>query len=128
MNTTLWSLITISFIVAVAVLAFVMVELRGAIKALKELIKTADCSLKPTMDELQMTLKSVRNITDNITTVTEDVKVLSGSVRDIGNNVKEVSGLVEELTSSTVAKVSGLRAGINAAIEVFLKNLFGRGR
>lgn len=127
MSNTLWSIITLSFVVAVAVFVFVMIELRGAIKALKELIKTTDCSLKPTADELQLTLRSVRNITDNVTTVTEDVKVLSGSVRNLGRNVKQVSDLVDDVTSSTVVRASAIRAGVNAAIEVFLKNLFGRG-
>jgi uncharacterized protein YoxC len=124
MSNILLGLITLSCVAAVAVIIFVMIELRGAIRALKEFIKTTEDSLKPTLEELQQTLRSVRNVTDNVTGVTEDVKVLSSSVRDVGVNVKHVSELVEGVTSSAVIKVSGLRAGINAATEILLKNIF----
>ena len=126
MSNILLGLITLSCIVAVVVVIFVMIELKGTIRALREFIKTTECSLKPTLDELQQTLRSMRNVTDNVTGVTEDVRVLSSSVRDVGENVKRVSELVEDVTSSAAIKVSGLRAGINAAMEVLLNNIFSR--
>ena len=128
MSTALWSLITLSCIAAVGVFIYVMVELRATIRGLKEFMKTTENALKPTLEELQETLKSLRNVTDNVTSVTEDVKVLSSSVRDVGENVKHVSELVGGVTSSTVLKVSGIRAGVGAALEVLLKNLLSRGR
>lgn len=128
MSTTLWSLITLSCIAAVGVFIYVMIELRATIRGLKEFMKTTENALKPTLEELQQTLKSLRSVTDNITSVTEDVKVLSGSVRDVGENVKQVSHLVEGMTSSTLVKVSGVKAGVGAAMGVLLKNLLSRGR
>ena len=124
MSNILLGLITLSCIVAVVVVIFVMIELRGTLRGLREFIKTTEGSLKPTLEELQQTLRSLRNVTDNVTEVTEDVRVLSSSVRDVGVNVKHVSELVEGVTSSAVIKVSGLRAGINAATEILLKNIF----
>ncbi|HXX81062.1 MAG TPA: DUF948 domain-containing protein [Thermodesulfovibrionales bacterium] len=124
MSNILLGLITLSCIVAVGVAIFVMIELKGAIRALREFIKTTEGSLKPTLEEFQQTLRSMRNVTDNVTGVTEDVRVLSSSVRDVGENVKRVSELVEDVTSTAAIKVSGLRAGINAATDVLLKNIF----
>jgi uncharacterized protein YoxC len=108
-----------------------MIELRGAIRGLKELLKTTESSLKPTLVEFQQTLKGVRVLTENVANVTEDIQVFSGSVKEVGENVKMVSGsvkhvsdFIEEITSSTGLEVSGLRAGIKTALKVFLKNLF----
>ena len=127
MNTVLLGLITAAVVAAGVVFMVVMFELRTAVRALKDLIKTTECScapLKPTLEELQMTLKSVRDMTDNINGVAGDVRELSGSIKDVGEKVRHVSELVDDVTSLTVGRVSGLKAGINAAIEVLLKNLF----
>jgi uncharacterized protein YoxC len=124
-------LIALAFVVGVIIFIIVMIELRGAIKGLKELVGTTEKSIKPTVLELQHTLRSIRILTDNVTNVTEDIKVFSDSVREIGEsvkdvsgNVKQVSGFVENITSSTVGEVSGLKAGIKAGLGVFFKNLF----
>lgn len=124
MSNILLGLITLSCIVAVVVIIFVMIELRGTLRGLREFIKTTEGSLKPTLEELQQTLRSLRNVTDNVTEVTEDVRVLSSSVRDVGENVKRVSEFVEDVTASASIKASGLRAGINAATTVLLKSIF----
>jgi uncharacterized protein YoxC len=126
MNTVLLALITVAFVVAVAVFIRVMIELSGVAKNLKEFIKSTEVTLNPALEELQLTLKSVRNVTDNVTQVTEDVREVSCSIRDVGRNVKQVSDLIEDVTSLTVGRVSGLKAGISTAIEVLVKNLFSR--
>jgi methyl-accepting chemotaxis protein len=124
-------LITFAIIVAVTIFIWVMLELRKAIRALKELVNTTENSLKPTVAELQETLKSVRNVADNATVVSGDVRVLSGALRDVGENVKSVSGdmkhltdFVDGITSSVVVETSGLKAGVKAGTWYFLKNLF----
>ena len=123
--------ITAAVIVVVIIFVYVMLDLRKTIRALKELVNTTENSLKPTVAELQETLKSVRSVANNVTTVSEDVKILSGALRDVGENVKRVSGgmkhlvnFVDEVTSSTVLEASGLKAGVKAGFWFFLKNLF----
>ncbi len=124
-------LILFAFIVAVIIFIWVMLELRKAIRALKELVNTTENSLKPTVAELQETLKSFRNVADNITVVSGDIKVLSGALRDVGENVKSMSkdikvltDFVDGMTSSAVVEASGLKAGVKAGVWYFLKNLF----
>jgi uncharacterized protein YoxC len=131
MSNLFWGLITLSVVVGVIFFIIVMIELRGAIKGLKELVGTTEKSIKPTVMELQHTLQSIRILTDNVTTVTEDIKGFSDSVREVGEgvkrvseNVKQVSGVVENITSSTLGEVSGLKAGIRVGLGVFFKNLF----
>ena len=124
-------LIIFAMIVAVIIFIWVMLELRKAIGALKELVNTTENSLKPTVAELQETLKSVRNVANNATMVSGDIKVLSGALRDVGENVKGVSGdikhlmdFVDGITSSAVVETSGLKEGVKAEVWYFLKNLF----
>ncbi len=124
-------LIIFAIIVAVIIFIWVMLELRKAIKALKGLVNTTENSLKPTVAELQETLKSFRNVANNATVVSGDIKVLSEALRDVGENVKSVSGdirhltdFVDGITSSAVVEVSGLKAGVKAGVWCFQKNLF----
>jgi len=131
MSNFFFGLIIFAIIVAVIIFIWVMLELRKAIRALKELVNTTENSLKPTVAELQETLKSVRNVANNATVVSGDIKVLSGALRDVGENVKSVSGdikhltdFVDGMTSSAVVEVSGLKAGVKAGAWCFLKNLF----
>ncbi|MGZ3514373.1 MAG: hypothetical protein ACXU93_10540, partial [Thermodesulfobacteriota bacterium] len=107
---------------------------RKTIHVLRELGNTMENSLKPTVAELQETLKSVRNVANNVTTVSEDVKILSGSLREVGENVKRVSrdighvvDFVDGITSSTTVEASGLKAGIKAGLWYLVKNLTKQG-
>jgi len=131
MNTFFLGLIAIAFVAFVIIFIIVMVELKGAIKGLKELIGTTERTMKPTLIELQETMKSVRNFIDNVNDVTEDIRVFSGSLKEVGEGVKSVSEQVESmnswvghLASSTVAEASGLRAGFKAGVLSVLRNLF----
>ena len=134
MNNLFLGLITAAVIVVVIIFVYVMLDLRKTIRALKELVSTTENSLKPTVAELQETLKSVRSVANNVTTVSEDIKILSGSLRDVGENVKRVSrdighvvDFVDGITSSAAVEASGLKAGIKAGLWHFAKNLLKQG-
>ncbi len=123
MTTLLLSIITLACVVLVIVLIYVLLELRRATQKLEQFITTSETSLKPTLDELPGTIRSIRHIAENIATVTDDVKTLSGSVRDVGENIRLTSGYIEEIASSSSVQVSGLRAGIRAGFNVLVNNL-----
>jgi uncharacterized protein YoxC len=123
MTTLLLSIITLACVVLVIVLIYVLLELRQATQKLEQFITTSETSLKPTLDELPGTIRSIRHIAENIATVTDDVKTLSGSVREVGENIRLTSGYIEEIASSSSVQVSGLRAGIRAGFNVLVNNL-----
>jgi uncharacterized protein YoxC len=123
MTTLLLSIITLACVVLVIVLIYVLLELRQATQKLEQFITTSETSLKPTFDELPVTIRSIRHIAENIATVTDDVKTLSGSVREVGENIRLTSGYIEEIASSSSVQVSGLRAGIRAGFNVLVNNV-----
>jgi len=130
MTNLMMGLITAAIIVTAIIFIYVMVELRKTIHVLRELVNTSENSLKPTIAELQETLKSVRNVADNVTVLSEDMKILSGSLRDVGENVMRISrdighvvDFVDGITSSATAEASSLKAGIKAGLWHFAKNL-----
>jgi len=117
-------LIVLTFFVMVGLLILLFIELRRATRFLKEWLETMEGITRPALEELQQTLKSLRSVSGDMKDVTDDIKTLSGSVRDAGQNIRHISRLIEDVTSFTVIRASGLRAGIRAALEVLLNNLF----
>ena len=124
MNNIWLLLIAIAVVVSSGFIISLIIDLKKTVRLLNELLKTTEESIKPTLEELQQTLKSLRNVSNDINAVTTDVKTLSGSVRDVGLNIKHVSNLIEEVTSSTLIKASGLKAGIKTGLMFLLSNLF----
>lgn len=133
MSTIFFGLITLAFIAGVIIFILVMIELKGSIKELRELIRTTERTIKPTLIELQETLKSLRYFTDNINEVTEDVRVFSGSIKEVGEsvrianeNVRHLSSLLGNIGSLARAELSGVKAGIGAGFQSLLKSLLKR--
>ena len=122
-TTFLLSILTLSCVVLVIVLIYVLLELRVATRKLEQFISTSEASLKPALDELPGTIRSIRYIAENIATVTDDVKTLSGSVREVGENIRLTSGYIEGIAASSSVQVSGLKAGIRAGLNVLVNNL-----
>jgi uncharacterized protein YoxC len=131
MSNLFWGLITLAIIVAVIIFIIVMVELKRTFRALKEFVNMTENSLKPTLSELQETLKSVKHVAENSTEITGDMKILSGAMRDAGKSVMHVSRdveylahLMEGVTSLATVETSSLKAGIKAGLWVLSKGLF----
>ena len=129
-NEIFFGLITVAIIILVIFLIRFIMRLMDTVRALSNLIETADQALKEALGEVSQNLRSLRAITDDVSAVTSDLKSFSGSVRDVGHgvqglttNVKQLSDLVQNLGKETIASMCGLRTGIKTGFEVFLKNL-----
>ncbi len=126
MNQIWLGLIAIAVVVAAGFIVSLIIELKKTTSSFREFLNTTEESIKPAMEELQQTLKSIRNVSDSINDVTDDIKTFSVSVRNIGDNVSRVSKLIESVTLSTVIKASGLKVGIMTALDILLNNLFSK--
>jgi uncharacterized protein YoxC len=128
MNSLFIGLITLAVFVLTGFIIYLILELKKTINSVKLSMESIEKVIIPTVEELQMTLKSVRKITDDVGVVTEEVKGLSGSIREIRENVKYVSEAVSAITKNSVVQVSGVKAGVKAGFEYFIKNLFAQGQ
>lgn len=131
MNTIFLGLITLALIVAVFFFVLTVVELKGTARELKELIRTTERSVKPTLIELQETLRSVRDFTDNLNEVAEDARRFSAALREVGEHLRKVGEQVKQVSEAmstvgqlTKAEVLGMRAGLTEGVRTFLGNLF----
>jgi uncharacterized protein YoxC len=123
MNNLFFGLITLAILVLTGFIVYIILELKKTIVSVKLSMESIEKVLIPTVEELQVTLKSVRKITDDVGVVTEGVKGLSGSIREMSENVKYVSEAVSTITKNSVVEVSGVKAGVKAGFEYFIKNL-----
>lgn len=126
MNQIWVGLIALAVVVLAGFIISLIIELKKTAYSLREFLTTREESIKPTLEELQATLKSIRNISDDIDDVTSDIKIFSGSVRDVGKNINNLNNLIEDVASSATVKASGLKVGIRTALEVLLNNLFSK--
>jgi uncharacterized protein YoxC len=126
MNNLFFGLITLAVLVLTGFIVYIILELKKTIDSVKLSVESIEKVLIPTVEELQVTLKSVRKITDDVGVITEGVKGLSGSIREMSENVKYVSDAVSTITKTSVVQASGIRAGIKAGFEYFIKNLLAK--
>ena len=124
MNNLFLGLITLAVLVLTGFIVYLILELKKSIDSVKLSMESIEKVLIPTVEELQMNLKSVRKITDDVGIVTESVKGFADSIREMSENVKQVSEAVSAITKTSVVEVSGVKAGIKAGFEYFIKNLF----
>lgn len=124
MNNLFFGLITLAVLVLTGFIIYIILELKKTIDSLKCSMDSIEKTLIPTVEELQMTFKSVRKITDDVGIVTESVRGLSGSISEIGQNVKHVSEVINTITTSSAVQVSSVKAGVKAGFGYFIKNLF----
>ncbi len=122
----------ISFSVVAAVIAFiwVMIDLKGAIKDVRQILETGEETFRTTVEELNQNLKSMKDLLEDINVVTDNVKEVSSSARIVGDNVRKISEdikgtveMVKGIPDTASVKISALRAGIQTGAIVFLKNL-----
>lgn len=122
MTETLLIAIVVVLALVAGFLILVLLEMRKAFKELGVLIGTVEGTVKPTMQELNETMKSMREMSENINAISGDLRRVTSAVGDLGKNIDEVNKLIEDIP----LRVSGIRAGIRAALESLLLNLFSR--
>lgn len=117
-------------VVMIGFFVLLIVELRKVAKSLKEWLEwlgRVEQLITPALEELKQTLRSFRNTSEGINDVTADIKTFSTALKNTGQSIKTINALIEGVRSFTVVEASGLRAGIRAAIDVLLNNLFKKG-
>lgn len=129
MSTVEIILLVMAVVLAVGVgfLISTLIELRRAAARAGRFLSNTDESLNSALREVEETTRSVRRIADDINTVTGSARELSSSISHAAEDVKAIMDNLHRLTSRTSGKYLGLRAGLKAALEVLINNLFEKG-
>jgi uncharacterized protein YoxC len=115
----------------VVIIVSALLELRKVMRSAQPFMEAAGKSLPAAIGEVNLALKSLRDVTDEAIAIMRDIREISGAARAVGDNVKRVgenvrhlSDDVEGITSSVSCRVSGIRAGVAAALFVIQKGLW----
>jgi uncharacterized protein YoxC len=128
MNNIFLGLIALAVLVLTGFIVYLILELKKTIASVRVSMESMEKVLLPTVEELQMNLKSVRKITDDVGVVTESVKGLSDSIRAMSDTVKQVSEAVSAITKTSAVEASSIKAGIKAGFGYFINNILTKGQ
>lgn len=103
----------------------VIIELRRTIAQASQFMQGTEKELATTLKEVEETLKSVRGITDGINQITGDVTSVSGGISGAAHDLKETTRHIEHMARSLGGHLTGVKAGLAAALGVIIKNLRG---
>lgn len=123
-------IISFSIVAAAIVFIWVLIDLKGAIKDIRQVLETTQSTLRTTTEDLNRNLKNMNNLMENINVVTDNLKEVSNSARAVGENIKKISGDVKDtvevikgIPATASVKMAALKAGIRTGAVVFLKNM-----
>ncbi|MCL0074880.1 DUF948 domain-containing protein [Thermodesulfovibrionales bacterium] len=146
-------MIALVFLLVIGFLIYAAIELRKASVILKEFLRVTEEKVSPILKETEQTLKSLRRVSDEVGLITEDVRIrpvlgeaeqtlrslkkvsddvgmvtesardISGATREIVINLKAISSLTNTLGGGVSLQVSGVKAGIKAALNNLIKQI-----
>jgi uncharacterized protein YoxC len=128
------TLITAGFFIGVAAVIAVLglvfycvVQLKSLVETVNEFCRNTDARLSPVLEETEKTLRSVRVITDDVGAITGNVREVTDAVCDVADNIRAIGNLIGDVREQVSLKALGVKAGIQTALALLLKNAGNRG-
>jgi len=112
--------VAITFLAAVFLLIYSFIQIKRAATALTDFLAATDSKLNPLLKEAEETLKSIRAVSDDIGSATSNIRNISGALSNIALQVRIFGLLTEGLQNLLSDRITGLKAGIKAALDVLL--------
>ena len=113
-------IVAITFLAAVFLLIYSFVQIKKAATALTDFLAATDLKINPVLKEAEETLKSIRTVCDDIGSATSNIRNISGTLSDVALQVRTLGLLTEDLQNRLAVRITGLKAGIKAALGVLL--------
>jgi uncharacterized protein YoxC len=128
------TLITVGFFICVAAIIaglgmvyYGIIQLKKMLETVNDFCRHTDAKLTPVLEETEKTLKSVRVITDDVGAITGNIRDVSDAVCDVADNIRAVGCLISDVREQVSIKALGVKAGIQTALALLLKNAGNRG-
>lgn len=112
--------VAITFLAVVFLFIYSFIQIKKAATALTDFLAATDLKINPVLKEAEETLKSIRTISDDIGSATSNIRNISGALSDMAVQVRTFGLLTEGLQNQFAVRITGLKAGIKAALGVLL--------
>jgi len=123
------TLITASFFIMVIALVaglgfliYCIIEIRKMAVVVSDFCRETDAKLMPLLEETEKTLRSVRVITDDVGVITGNVREVSDAVGDVAVHIRAVAYLISDAREQVSLRALGIKAGVQTALGLLLKN------
>lgn len=118
--------VAITFFAAVFLLIYSFLQIKKAATALTDFLAATNLKINPVLKEAEETLKSMRTVCDDIGSATSNIRNISSALSDVTVRVRTLGLFTEGLQNQIAVRITGLKAGIKAALGV-LRNQGNKG-
>jgi uncharacterized protein YoxC len=115
-------IVIITFLAALFFLIFSSIQIKKTAAAVNEFIRMTDQRMKRSLEETELTLKSIRSITDDVGAVTSNIRNVSEAVSDVADNVRAISMMIDDVKEQASLRTRGIIAGVQTALGVLMKH------
>lgn len=118
-----WGIIAGAFIVLVAYLIPVILQIKRTAKAAEDFLLTTQASLNPLLKRLQETVEKTNQVAANLNESISNVQHLTKAVGETGAIIDDVNRLIRQIFSLISGATSGFGVGIKTALGVLAQGI-----
>jgi len=122
-----WGVIAGAFIVLVAYLIPVILQIKRTAKAAEDFLLTTQASLNPLLKRLQDTVEKTNQVADNLNESISNIQHLTKAVGETGAIIDNVNRLIGQTFTLISGAMSGFGVGIKTALSVLAQGLIKKG-
>jgi len=122
-----WGVIAGAFIVLVAYLIPVILQIKRTAKAAEDFLLTTQASLNPLLKRLQDTVEKTNQVATNLNESISNIQHLTKAVGETGAIIDNVNRLIGQTFTLISGAMSGFGVGIKTALSVLAQGLIKKG-
>ncbi|MEW6600746.1 MAG: DUF948 domain-containing protein [Nitrospirota bacterium] len=118
-----WGIIAGAFIVLVALLIPVMLQIKRTAKAAEDFLQATQASLSPLLKKLQETVDKTNQVANKLDESISDVQHLTKAVGETGAIIEDIKTLIKQISTLISGTISSFGAGIKTALGVLTQGI-----
>jgi hypothetical protein len=103
-------------------LIYFAIQIRQITVTVTDFCRHTDEKLSPVLEETEKTLRSVRLVVNDVNAITANAREVTDAVCEVAVNIRAISSLVTDMREQVSLKALGIKAGVQAALGMLLKN------
>lgn len=122
-----WGIIAGAFIVLVAYLIPVILQIKRTAKAAEDFLLTTQASLNPLLKRLQETVEKTNQVAANLNESISNVQHLTKAVGETGAIVDDINRLIRQIGQFISVSTSSFGVALKTALSVLSQGLIKKG-